>query len=311
MTVPLRIDLDLVSLAAARRFVTEPSRPGGYGDAVPRPAHLRVGAFVAAGLLIAAATPLAPSSVAAPVNIAGMIVFLDPGHSGVAPAARRVPDGRGATKDCEVADAATSDGYPEHTFAWDTTLRIRQALTALGVRSAMSRGNDTGPGPCVDERATMANALHPNAIVSIAADGGPATGRGFHILYSAPALNQAQQGPAVQFAAIMRDQLSGSGVPPANYTGTGGLQPSADQVGLNLAQYPAIQIDLGNMQNPADAGVITTTDGRQKYADAIVRGIAGFLATQAPAATPAPPPAQALQAPQTPAAQPSSPPPAT
>ena len=59
----------------------------------------------------------------------------------------------------------------------------------------MSRGNDNALGPCVDERAAMANALQPNAIVSIHADGGPATGRGFHVNYSTPPLNEAQAGP--------------------------------------------------------------------------------------------------------------------
>lgn len=80
---------------------------------------------------------------------------------------------------------ATEAGYPEHTFTWDTTLWIRAALHALGVRTAMSRGNDDQVGPCVDERAAMANALQPNAVVSIHGDGGPATGR-FHILYLQP-----------------------------------------------------------------------------------------------------------------------------
>ena len=92
-----------------------------------------------------------------------MIVFLDPGHNGAndASISRQVPTGRGGTKDCQASGTSTDDGFPEHTFTWDTTLRIRQALTALGVRTAMSRGNDTGLGPCVDERAAMANALQP------------------------------------------------------------------------------------------------------------------------------------------------------
>ena len=180
------------------------------------PACLRVGAAIAAGLLIAASTLASPAS-AAPANIAGMVVFLDPGHNGAndASISRQVPNGRGGTKDCQASGTSTDDGFPEHTFTWDTTLRIRQELTALGVRTAMSRGNDTGLGPCVDERAHMANALRPNAIVSIHADGGPPTGRGFHVNYSSPPLNQAQAGPSVQFAQTMRDQLTASGfVPP-------------------------------------------------------------------------------------------------
>jgi N-acetylmuramoyl-L-alanine amidase len=252
------------------------------------PACLRVGAALAVGLIIAAsAGPIeVPAAVAAPTSIAGMIVFLDPGHNGAndASISKQVPTGRGGTKDCQASGTSTNDGYPEHTFNWETVLRIRQELTNLGVRTAMSRGDDTGLGPCVDERATMANALRPDAIVSIHADGGPATGRGFHVNYSSPPLNAAQSGPSIQFAQTMRDQLQAAGLMPANYIGQGGLYPRADLTGLNLAQYPSILVEMGNMKNPADSALIESPDGRQKYADAVVRGIAGFLATRPPRA---------------------------
>ncbi|WP_041782301.1 Rv3717 family N-acetylmuramoyl-L-alanine amidase [Mycolicibacterium chubuense] len=244
------------------------------------PANLRVGAALAAGML-AAASILAGPAHAAPSNVAGMIVFLDPGHqASMAGMSRQVPTGRGGTKDCQASGTSTEDGFPEHSFTWDTTLRVRQALTALGVRTAMSRGDDTGPGPCVDERAAMANAVHPNAIVSIHADGGPTTGRGFHVLYSSPPLNAAQAGPAVAFAKVMRDQMAGSGIPPSTYIGSSGLNPRADIAGLNLAQYPSILVECGNMKNPIDSGLMKTPEGRQKYADAVVRGIVTFLGAQ-------------------------------
>src|SRR5882762_4163311 len=243
---------------------------------------MRVGAAMAVGLLVATSACATPDADAAPANIAGMIVFLDPGHNGANDASigKQVPTGRGGTKDCQASGTSTDDGFPEHTFTWDTTLRIRQALTALGVRTAMSRGDDTGLGPCVDERANMANALHPNAIVSIHADGGPPTGRGFHVNYSAPPLNQAQAGPSVQLAQTMRDQLTAAGFVPSTYTGSNGLDPRADIAGLNLAQYPSILVECGNMKNPVDSGLMKTPEGRQKYADAVVRGIAGFLGAQ-------------------------------
>ena len=247
------------------------------------PARLRVGAQIAAGVLIAASVAIAPAH-AAPSNIAGMIVFLDPGHNGANDASitRQVPTGRGGTKDCQASGTSTDDGFPEHTFTWDTTLLIRQELNSLGVRTAMSRGNDDALGPCVDERAQMANALQPNATVSIHADGGPATGRGFHVNYSSPPLNQVQAGSSVKFAQMMRDQLVASGIPAANYIGTDGLYGRADLAGLNLAQYPSILVEMGNMKNPADSALMKTPEGRQKYADAVVKGIVAFLATQPP-----------------------------
>lgn len=231
------------------------------------------------GLVVAASILLPPTATAAPANIAGKVVFLDPGHNGANDASigRQVPTGRGGTKDCQASGSATDGGYPEHTLAWDTTLRVRQKLTALGVRTAMSRGNDNALGPCVDERANMANSLQPNAIVSLHGDGGPQTGRGFHVNYSSPPLNQAQSGPSVQLAKVMRDQMQASGIPPSNYTGQDGLYGRSDLAGLNLAQYPSVLVELGNMKNPADASLIESEEGRQKYADAVVRGIAGFL----------------------------------
>jgi N-acetylmuramoyl-L-alanine amidase len=243
---------------------------------------MRVVAATSTCLLLAASSVVAPVGHAAPSSIAGMVVFIDPGHNGANDDSmtRQVPTGRGGTKDCQASGTTTESGYPEHSFTWDTSLRIRQQLMKLGVGTAMSRGNDDAVGPCVDERAAMANALAPNAVLSIHADGGPSTGRGFHILYSSPPLNAVQAGPSVQLARIMREQLAGSGIPPATYIGTDGLNPRADIAGLNLAQYPSILIELGNMKNPVDSTLMTTEEGRQKYADAVVRGVVAFLSTQ-------------------------------
>jgi len=253
---------------------------------VPDLLRLRVGVAAAAAVVVTVSLVSAPHAQAAPANIAGMIVFLDPGHNGANDSSitRQVPTGRGGTKDCQASGTSTNDGYPEHSFTWEVVLRIRSMLNQLGVRTAMSRGNDNALGPCVDERAAMANAIRPNAIVSIHADGGPPSGRGFHVNYSAPPLNQAQAGPAVQFARIMRDQLQAAGIPPANYIGQDGLYGRADLAGLNLAQYPSILVELGNMKNPADDALITSPDGRQKYAAAVVNGIAGFLGQSTPTA---------------------------
>lgn len=241
---------------------------------------------MAVGALVAASTAIIPTAAPAawgvPSNIAGMVVFIDPGHNGSNDASinRQVPTGRGGTKDCQASGTATNTGYQEHTFTWDTALRVRAELTALGVRTVLARANDTGLGPCVDERANMANALHPNAILSIHADGGPPSGRGFHVNYSAPPLNQVQAGPSVQYARIMRDQMQASGIPPANYIGQNGLYGRSDLTGLNLAQYPSILVECGNMKNPADSALMESAEGRQKYADAMVRGVAGFLGSQ-------------------------------
>ncbi len=216
-------------------------------------------------------------------SIAGKVVFLDPGHNGANDASinRQVVNGRGGTKECQTSGTSTDGGYPEHSFNWDTVLRIREQLSQLGVRTALSRGNDNALGPCVDQRAAMANAMHPDAIVSIHADGGPSDGRGFHVNYSNPPLHEAQAGPAVRFAQVMRDQLVASGLQPSTYRGTDGLYGRADLAGLNLAQYPSILIEMGNMKNPEEAAALTSAEWRARYAAAVTGGIAAYLSSAA------------------------------
>jgi N-acetylmuramoyl-L-alanine amidase len=237
------------------------------------------------GLSSLAGAVAAPNAAAAP-GIAGMIVFLDPGHNGANDASinRQVPTGRGGTKDCQTSGTTTGGGFPEHTFNWDVVLQIRQALDQLGVRTAMSRGNDNALGPCVDERAAMANALNPDAVVSIHADGGPMSGHGFHVNYSNPPLNDAQSGPAVQFATMMRDQLVAAGLTPSTYIGSNGLYGRSDLTGLNLAQYPSILVEMGNMKNANEAAQMESASGRAAYAAAAARGITAYLSHKAGAA---------------------------
>ena len=243
----------------------------------------RVWIETAVGVLVAASTLVTPTADAAPTaNIAGMVVVIDPGHNGANDASitRQVPTGRGGTKDCQTSGTTTNTGFPEHTFTWNTAQRVAARLSALGVRTALTRSNDTGLGPCVDARAAMENSVHPNAILSIHADGGPPSGRGFHVNYSAPPLNQVQAGPSVQYARTMRDQLVASGIPPSNYIAQNGLYGRADLAGLNLAEYPSILVECGNMKNAVDSSWMESPEGQEKYADALVRGVAAFLTSQ-------------------------------
>jgi N-acetylmuramoyl-L-alanine amidase len=219
----------------------------------------------------------------AAAGIAGMAVFLDPGHNGVNDASitRQVPNGRGGTKECNTSGAATNDGYPEHAFNWDVVGQIQNALNQMGVRTQLSRDNDSSAGPCVDQRAALANAMRPDAIVSIHADGGPPSGRGFHVNYSSPPLNDAQSGPALQLAHTMRDALVAAGLQPSTYIGSDGLYGRDDLAGLNLAQYPAVLVELGNMKNADEAAQMQSADGRARYAAAVTNVIKAYLSAKA------------------------------
>jgi len=263
-------------VVVARRWLVR-FRPDGLHAGLPLAVALLL---VGAGIL-GAATPDAFAA----ADLSGMAVVLDPGHNGTYDASnsRQVPNGRGSTKACNTSGTATSDGYPEHAFTWDVALRVRDALDRLGVHTTMTRDSDTGVGPCVDQRAALANAAKPDAIVSIHGDGGPPSGSGFHVNYSSPPLDEIQAGPAVRLATTMRDALAAAGYPKSNYLGSQGLYGRTDLAGLNLARYPAILVELGNMKNPGDATQMESAEGRREYATAVTVGIVRYLSAQAPA----------------------------
>jgi N-acetylmuramoyl-L-alanine amidase len=211
------------------------------------------------------------------------VVVLDPGHNGANaanPAAinRPVPAGRGRTKPCNTTGTATNDGFPEHAFTWDVAVRVRDQLTAQGVQVVMTRPDDNGVGPCVDERAGVGNRSGAAAVVSIHADGSTnSSAHGFHIAYSAPPLNDAQGEPSLRLAATMRDTMVGAGLATSTYIGSAGLSPRDDLGGLNLSERPAVLVECGNMRNAAEAAAFTSPDGRQRYAAAITTGILAYL----------------------------------
>ena len=226
-------------------------------------------------------TPVAASAPAGP-SLAGHTIVLDPGHNGGnagarAQVTRPVPDGRGGTKACNSTGTSTDAGYTEHAFNWDVALRTKARLEAAGARVVLTRTSDDGVGPCVDERGKAGQAAGADLMVSLHADGSTTANSGFHVAYSAPPLNPAQAGPAVTLARDLRDAMVAGGFRVSDYVGRDGLSPRADLGGLNLATVPAALVECANMRNPKEAALVSSPDGRERYATAIATGIAHFL----------------------------------
>ena len=79
----------------------------------------------------------------------------------------------------------------------------------------------------------------------------------------------------------MRDALVASGLQPSTYIGSDCLYGRDDLAGLNLAQYPAVLVELGNMKNADEAAQMVSADGRARYAAAVTRGITAYLNAKA------------------------------
>jgi N-acetylmuramoyl-L-alanine amidase len=144
-------------------------------------------------------------------------------------------------------------------------------------RVVLTRPDDAGVGPCVDERGRAGETAGADAVVSIHADGSAAGNRGFHVALSDPPLNPAQAGPARALGVAVRDAMRGAGFPVSDYIGRDGLSSRRDLAGLNLATRPAALVECANMRNPAEAALVSSPEGRERYAAAITAGILAFL----------------------------------
>ncbi|MGB3440778.1 MAG: N-acetylmuramoyl-L-alanine amidase [Actinophytocola sp.] len=255
---------------------------GGQSSGTPATTATRTTAPTTTTVSATTTTPPTTTTVAPPAKPAPVVV-LDPGHNGANAANpgeinRQVPAGRGRVKACNTTGTATNAGYPEHAFTWDVAERVRDQLTAQGVRVVLTRPDDNGIGPCVDRRAAIANESGAAAVVSIHADGSTnPSAHGFHLAYSAPPLNEAQGEPSTRLATTMRDTLVAKGFATSTYIGSSGLSPRDDLGGLNLSERPAVLVECGNMRNATEAAAFSDQAGRQSYATAITAGILAYL----------------------------------
>lgn len=233
----------------------------------------------------AAASSTAPAPASSPVSpLAGKVVAIDPGHNGgdaahAAEIDQLVPQGFGQYKACDTTGTEAPDGYPEHQFNFQVALLVKARLEQRGITVVMTRANDTGVGPCVNERAAIGNNAHAAAAVSIHADGGPVSGHGYQLLEAVQSVGgSAVDAASRQLATDLHSTFDReSGLTPSTYIGTDGYDPRDDLAGLNLTTVPKIMVECGNMQNSGDLALEESASGRQHIADAIADGVIAFL----------------------------------
>ena len=229
-------------------------------------------------------TTAAPTTTAPAAPLAGRVVVIDPGHNGGNGAnpsvINQLVDVITERKACDTTGTETNGGYSEHEFTFDVATRVRDLLAAQGVRVEFTRPDDTGVGPCITERAAIGNRAAADVAVSIHADGGPAGGRGFHVIRPAslPGRTDGIVADSDRFADLLVTAFRGTGMPPATYIGSGGLDRRSDLGGLNLSTVPKVFIETGNMRNATDAAMLGDPQWRQQAASAISFAIGAYLA---------------------------------
>ncbi len=210
--------------------------------------------------------------------------MLDPGHNEnnyrhSAEINQQVDVGNGS-KACDTTGTSTNDGYTEASYTTDIAARVAALLRAAGATVVITRDSSTPWGPCITERAAIGNDAHADAAISIHGDGGPADGRGFHVIE--PLLvaghNDGIIEPSAHLALMVRDAYrSATGLPFSTYLGHDGIDARNDLGGLNLSTVPKVFIETANMRNAADAALLEDPAFRQEIAVGITNGLIDFV----------------------------------
>ncbi|MBM7519662.1 N-acetylmuramoyl-L-alanine amidase family protein [Nocardioides nitrophenolicus] len=252
-------------------------------------ARLVVLAVLAALLSPAAPVAAAPERVASdPLPLAGRVIVVDPGHQlgnsrHRAEIDQPVPAGNGQTKPCNTTGTATDGGFPEATFTWRVARRLAKRLRALGATVVLTRTTNSRAawGPCVDVRGRLGNAGYAgweraaDLKLSIHGDGSLSGGRGFHVIVAAKAEGRAA---STAFGRTVRGALHDRGFRNASYAAGGrGFTYRGDLATLNLSEIPTAMVELGNMRSAADARVMASRAGQQRYAAALAGAVRRYL----------------------------------
>jgi N-acetylmuramoyl-L-alanine amidase len=204
--------------------------------------------------------------------LTGMVVSVDPGHNGgnsddPSYINQLIWNGR-EEETCNTTGTETDSGYTEALFNWNVAQYLVADLQAEGATVVLTRHSNTGVGPCVSQRAAIANAAHANAAIAIHADGGPADGRGFAILEPAPdGINNSIISSSEELGSDVRSAfLSGTQMPTSTYDGVDGIAPRDNLAGLNLSTVPVVFIECGK-----------SPQWQQLAGEALAQGITRFL----------------------------------
>jgi N-acetylmuramoyl-L-alanine amidase len=213
-------------------------------------------------------------------SLTGRVIVVDPGHNGIYRKAinrKLVAAGNGKRKACNSSGTATNAGFAEHKFNWKVAVDLVAELRARGATVVLTRPNNSGTGPCVNERAAIGNRAKADLVISIHADGSYSAGaRGFHLIISKTMVGgSAVEARSRALAVDLRSRIAKqTGMPRSTYIGKGtALSPRTDIAGLNLSKIPAVMLEAGNMRNKADAALLTSAAWRLKLATALADGV--------------------------------------
>lgn len=206
------------------------------------------------------------------------LVMIDPGHQrkGNNEPEQVGPDTNAAKPKVSSGTTGVRTKKPEYVLNLEVSERLKDELTARGIRVAMTREtHDVNLSN--KQRAELGNDAGASLVVRIHADGdaSPKT-KGLSVLYPSPSV------PAVkpiaessrQAASLVLEQLES-----LTDSSDRGLSARTDLSGFNWSRIPVILVELGFMTNPEEDERLSDPDYQRKLAKGIAEGIERFLKT--------------------------------
>lgn len=213
----------------------------------------------------------------------GRTILVDPGHN-IGNSTHTSQINRhywvGLDKICNTTGTETANGYAEAAYTFDVAHRLADGLAAQGATVVLTRNVDSEStyGPCIQGRGLLGGQVGADFGVSIHADGGPRSGRGAFVYSPAQLPGYTSAEKAAASARLARDVLAGladNGMRGSTYL-VPNVAPDTQQGTLNSASIPLVIVETLNMQNPDDAAIAESADGRQQVADGLLAGITKY-----------------------------------
>jgi N-acetylmuramoyl-L-alanine amidase len=225
-----------------------------------------------------------PITQAAPRPLAGVTVNIDPGHNGknaqYPNQINRLVNAGPIRKPCNTTGTTTRGGVSESSINFALSLKLKRQLEKRGATVIMTRYNDRGWGPCINDRARIGN--RADLSISVHGDGNLKSGaRGFHVIHplSIRGYTDDISAESLRLAMQIRAAMDQTAIPRSNYVGRSGLSRRGDLGGLNLSNVPAVFLEAGNLRNKRDAKLLTSSSEQDRIAAQLAAGIARYVAT--------------------------------
>ena len=243
------------------------------------------------GLLAAAPTQAEP--IEQPVEVvsvgarstkplAGLTIAIDPGHQlgNSNPAFRnqlaRTKFNGTITKSCNTTGTATNSGFPEATFVFKVSRTLKNRLERQGATVKMTRTTNSYDryGPCVWKRGKFGAKVDADLLLSVHADGGPASGRGFFVIVPGVVAGWTDDiaAKSQRYGKRLVAGMAAAGATPSTYI-NGQTLIWNDVTTLNFSDVPAVLVEVGNMRNAAEARDMVTRKGQRAYATWLIAGV--------------------------------------